>query len=279
MAYVVASPLPPLPAVNISNSPPSTTVTTITNYVDTPVVRGAPLPPGTPTLWYDMNNSDGFLNTTRVDGVRFSGTTSPDSQWSNLGSLGSAGNLYGGNSTGRPTFRLVGAAGKMNNMPAASSTGTEAPSVTFTDIPQPMTYGFILNFSSLAGTPVPYQGGSLGTDGHEIFSNSGNPEVFAGSFIQISSLTFQAGKWHMFLWQANGASSLARLDGVAASSSFNSGSAALGGAGLFAQAGVGNPMTGSIAEMIMYSGALSTQPAMTDIEAYFKDKYGSGFPQ
>lgn len=231
-----------------------------------------PLPPGTPTLWYDASNTDAFYDTLRADGVSFL-------DWINLGAQGTTGTMSQATAGSRPLFRTVGGAGKINNLPAVANDGTRHTLCTFTDIPQPITYAMIMLFTTVAGTPVAFQGGALGTDGHELFSNTANPEVYCGTFFQVTSLTFQANKWHMFLWQANGASSLARLDGVAASAPFDNGSNPLGGCGLFSQVGGGNPMVGSFAEFIAYSGALATHPALTTIEAYFKDKYGAGFPQ
>lgn len=259
---------PPYPEVVSAGSKPAGGGSA--RYPDPP--GGPPLPPGTPTLWYDGNNTDAFYNTLRADGVSFL-------DWINLGAQGTSGTLSQATAGARPLFRTVGEAGKINNLPAVANDGTRHTLCSFTDIPQPITYAMILKFTTVAGTPVAFQGGALGTDGHEMFSNTANPQVYCGTFFQVTSLTFQANKWHMFLWQANGASSLARLDGVAASAPFDNGAQPLGGCGLFSQGSGANPMVGSFAEFIAYSGTLATHPALTTIEAYFKDKYGAGFPQ
>jgi hypothetical protein len=231
------------------------------------LVLPIPLPPGIPLLQYDAHNTDGFLNSLRVDGLAFS-------PWANLGSVLGA-DIEDGFVPTQPTFSAIAQAGKLNNLPAVRGNGSSRLSINFgADIPQPLTYGMVFMSIDVSVDEVMFQGGNDGVNGHEIFHTGNKLEFYGGTFSGDTGLVIQSGKWHMLTLEINGSSSIIRLDGTQAGP-FNCGTDPLGGAGLLASSG-GFAMNGGIAECLVYpTGAQSA----ASLEPYFRCKYGAGFPQ
>lgn len=229
---------------------------------------GVPLPPGTPLLWYAADNSDGLGNTTRVDATAFS-------PWKNLGSKSGAdiSNIGGL----RPAWAAIGGVGKINNMPAVVGTGTQYlhSAVLSPTQAQPVTFGVIFMSVDVTGTEVIFQCSDSGANQIQV-SHIGGAHVWLSAGGNVDTgISLQSGKWHMLTCEFNGASTILRLDGTQ-SGPYNPGTALLGGVALFAQDSGGFPLTGRIAEWIAYPTA---SMSAANLEPYFRDKYGSVFPQ
>lgn len=252
---------PPTAASGITHyvNNPASNLSPATHYINSPLSTGVPLPPGAPLLSYLGDNTDGFGNTLRLDGVAFS-------PWKNLGSKASS-DL---SQLAMPVWRAIGGVGKLNNMPAVSASAGQYLAIDFAgaNLSQPLTYGIIWMTTDQTTTEVMCEGSlELAHIGPAIW-------MIGGGVNQNTGLNCQSNKWHMLTCEFNGASSFARLDGVP-SSTFNVGANQLVSFSLFAQASGGIPLTGRIAECQVYAQA---GQSAASLEAYYTDKYG-GFPQ
>lgn len=219
---------------------------------------------GSPLLWYSAQNIDGLSNSTMIDG-QLIGT------WVNLGSLGSAANLVGAGAA-RPTFRLGGVLGHLNNKSSVQWAGGQTMTTsTFTLTAQPITWVFLIR--GTAGASQVILGGNGSLNLHQLYNATGPIHVYAGSDVP-SGQSMVANTFHQVGFVANGASSTGNLDG-AVTGSLNPGATSIDGIRIGSDNGPGNFWTGYSTEIMAYSGSLVSQPTLPQITAPVTAYYGA----
>jgi hypothetical protein len=248
---------------NSPNGPPSP----LANYFDSPAAN----PPGTTYLWYDAQDISLSNNNLGInDG-------DPIGTWKNKGSAGSAGDITQATGGNKPTFKLLGASGKLNNRSTIQfSGGSKSLAVAAgLTVNQADMVALVVKTTNAALAQVFYQFGA-GYSQQFGVSGTGLWQLYAG--IQYTSaLAIAANQYFLLLATWNGASTVFRINKVADPGITTPGTNNATGLTVgFDPVAPGSPMTGEIAEMLVYTGTL---PAVADVEAYFDQKYGSGWPQ
>jgi hypothetical protein len=228
------------------------------------VSLGSLAPPGAPRLWFDAQNIDGTNNSSLVDGQTI-GT------WVNLGSAGAGGNATQATAGVRPFFRLVAAAGKLNNKSGVQSDGTRFMSTpVLSAIAQPSLIAALLRSETIPALEFMIGDATGAAGSQELIQQSGTAQERSSPTV-LNIGTMQAAKFHSMNGLFNIASSQGRVDGVAGSVG-TVGSGTNDGMTLFANAGGGSGLTGYIIEALSYVGG--GLPTAAAIEAYFVTKYG-----
>jgi hypothetical protein len=225
------------------------------------------VPPGTPSLWFDGQNIDGLNNSSLVDGQQL-GT------WLNLGSLGAGGNLVQATGATKPLFRLVAAAGKINNKSGVENTGTmQMSTLALTSQPQPNMVAFLYRQTALANGQLWDASTGGGRQFNQmLIAGPGTIQMFAGAGPVPTTAAIATGTWETVVNAFNGVSSYVRLNGVQ-TANVNPGTNALDSLRIFTDVSAVAPITGIIVELLEYSGG--SQPTAAQIEAYFTSKYGA----
>lgn len=228
-------------------------------------------PPGLAALefWHDSQNVDLTNNSSLVDGQAI-GT------WKNAGVRAALGDVLQATAANKPKWDLVASAGKLNNKSSIEcvDAARQMASGAFTTIPQPYQVAFVWRGTNAAnqivvtGLPIDPQIAVLTANSH-LSINAG------GGAVDVP-LVVSANVFHTCVITFNGASSVARVDGVA-SSAFNPGS--VGFQSVLVLMSSNSPggvlgLIGFLVEHLVYS----TPQVATDIEAYFAARYGA-FPQ
>jgi hypothetical protein len=225
-------------------------------------IGGGISPPGAPVLFFDAQNTDGTNNSSLVDGQQIA-------TWKNLGSLGAAGNIAQGTAGVRPFYRLVAAAGKINNKSAIESTGTHwMVGSAFTGLTQPTMVAIVWKSSSLAATATLFDGALGGNV--SVLNTTGALQGFSGAgYLPGQSIVVNT--WNVNIMTFNPSpNSQNRLNGANGASS-NAGGTLVTNAALFALTGGTTILNGMIEEVIIYTDA--TTPAQ--VEAYVATKLGA----
>jgi hypothetical protein len=221
-------------------------------------------PPGSPALWYDAQNVDGLNNSSMVDGQQV-GT------WVNLGSLGASGTLTQATASSRPIFRLVGAAGKINNKSAVEGVTVNTTFMQTSSFTAQGTVYYIAAVVKAKSNPgVAMLAGETG-DLFQWGLISGNQRLFQGGSSPTTGQTLTVGNWQSIGAQYNTASSFSTMDSVqSANVNVTVVSGILGQFIIFNNGGINSSFDGFIVEMLAYVGT----PAIAPINAYFVAKYG-----
>jgi hypothetical protein len=225
-------------------------------------------PPGSPLIWFDAQNIDGTNNSSLIDGQSI-GT------WTNLGSLGATGNAVQATAGLKPIFRLVAAAGKINNKSAVEFTAANSSCMATTTF---AGQGTTIYYAAIVKAKTSQGAGGWIVDGfagnrqqwgfvalqHRLFSASGAPTT--GQTIALNT------------WQSVGAqfsgtstSSFSRQEGVSSALVDTSPGASLTNIALGCGAGGAATFDGFIEELLVYVGT----PSIAPIEAYLTAKVGT----
>lgn len=223
--------------------------------------------PGSPILWFDAQNIDGLGNSNAAltDGQQV-GT------WVNLGSLGTSANLTQATGALRPLFRKVATAGKINNLSAVQSDGTQwTMSLSFATQNAPNLHLTVWRATDFAQQGDLYDG-AISRNILFFSLTTGGLNMYAGSAVTSTSQTVAAATWETTLANFQGATSWTRLNG-AQSGNLNPGTGNLDRIVMFSDS-VGTASTIAkcmIAEHVCWNGAA---PSSASIEAYVTAKYG-----
>ncbi len=225
-------------------------------------------PPGTPTLWFDAQNIDGLGNSSLVDGQQI-GT------WTNLSSLGAAANAVQATGGLRPTFKLLGSSGKINNKSSVLFTPTQwmqTPNVA--NQAQPNVICAVMKPIAGNGTIAD---GNDGVNRNDLLFSGGTFQLFAGTSLYNSAIAATAGSYHVLRALFNAASSTIRVNKATSTAGTSPGTAILDGLSIGVAGDATTPINGEIVELLVYGAG--TAPADALLDAYFDTKYGSSWPQ
>jgi hypothetical protein len=228
------------------------------------------IPPGAPVLWFDAQDINLLGNVGVAD-------NDPIGTWKNKGSFGASGDVVQGTAANRPLFKLVAAAGKLNNLSALRGDGSNDNLVSGVTavMTQPNLVCAVVRRSST--TDSVWIDGRVNTNRIEVIylnSSADQVAVNAGSS-QVSNKVVTQNTYHQVCATLNGASTALRVNKATATIG-NAGTQTADGITLFSNADPSAYMSGDIAEVLVYSGSL---PTVADVEAYFDAKYGSSWPQ
>lgn len=229
---------------------------------------GFPVPPGAPFLHFSAQDTDLVLSTTRVDAATFT-------PWKNGGSLT---NEDPAQPTAglRPTYRLIGDAGKLNNLSVVDFDGLDCltTGATFGNVAQPINYGIVFRADVVVGAQVIFAGDTDGVNSHQIWLNEDKLALYAGTHVTDVGLSaVVAGQWNLVTITVNGASSIVRKNGVQ-SSAINVNTNPLGAALLMGKGGDAFPVNGCLAHLAAWNDGTT----LAQIEAWLTAGYGA-FPQ
>jgi len=214
----------------------------------------------TAILGYSASNINGQSNVGFADGLQFS-------TWTNLGSLGTAGDATQATGGSRPTFiRNVGT--QINGRSAVRGAGGQSvATASFTAQVQPLTW-FALVKSDLTGSAQVFFGSLTSQEVFIAVGSPGNVQFYAGSTV-TSTLTMQANKYHSIMFAENGASSSGSLDGTG-TGAISTGAQGISQLTLMADSTPANWLKGDLCELWCYAGAAPTQPQWdASINAYY----------
>lgn len=233
------------------------------------ISSGLPPPPGTALWWFDPRSVDGQLNATMVDGQQI-GT------YTNLGSLGSAGNAIQATGALKPTFKLVGAAGKLNNTPTILCTPTQWLQTANVAVQtQPNLICFVGNPAD--GATRTFVDGNDAVNRNDTFSSAGVWEEFAGTALYNSTLAATAGLYHVVCSLFNGVSSTIRVNKTTSVAGTSPGAASLDGLSIGVAGDATSPCSGQIGAILVYGGGVI--PSQASIDAWYDAAFGSIWPQ
>jgi hypothetical protein len=231
--------------------------------IENHLATSGPVPPGAPVLWYDAQDVN-FGAAQPADGAAV--TT-----WKNKGSAGAGGDATQGVAGARPTFRLVGDVGTINDLSAVSFDGGDLlRSGAVSAMAQPTMIASVVQFN---GGAV-FHDGRDGVSRNQVWVGGGFFSLYAGSVV-TGNIAAVVGSYHQQVSVFNGASTTIRVD-KADSSTGNPGAAGLDGITIGAGGDDSGPLTGHVVELLVYNGSL---PSVADVEAYFDTKYGGTWPQ
>lgn len=189
--------------------------------------------------------------------------------WVNIGSLGATWNVTQGTAAAKPTFRLIGSAGKMGNAPAVQFDGGDW---LFTGViaaqAQPVT---VMAITRVTGSGAELFMGGEAPNRIWFYSNTRVLTTYAGAFGAGQTLT--AGAIQCSTTLVSGASSIGSMDGVPGSSydaSTNTfDNVVIGASG----SGGGSFLTGLIYQLAVWGGA--GQPSQASLYAYSASNFGA----
>jgi len=233
------------------------------------ISAGLPPPPGTALLWFDPRSVDGQLNASMIDGQQI-GT------YVNLGTLGSAMNAVQATAGLRPTFKLLGSAGKLNNTPTVLCTPTQwmqTPNMTLQA--QPNMVCFVGNpADALTRT---FADGNDAINRNDTFSSAAVWQQFAGTALNNSGLAATAGSYHVVSSFFNGTSSTIRANKVTSTPGTSPGAAGLDGLSIGVAGDATSPCSGQVGAILVYGAGVI--PSQASIDAWFDAAFGSSWPQ
>ncbi len=223
-------------------------------------------PPGTPVLWFDAQNIDGTNNSSLIDGQAI-GT------WTNLSSLGAAGNAVQATGGLKPTFKKVASAGKLNNLSSVLLTPTQwMQTANVATWNQPNTIWVVVN--NAGGGTRTFVDGNDASNRNDLLATA-TWEMFAGTALSDSTIAATTGKYMAIRATFNGASSSMRINKTSTGALATPGAALLDGLSIGVGGDATSPGAGEIVEIVVYNSAT----ADTFLDSYFDTKYGSSWPQ
>lgn len=222
----------------------------------------APVPAGSPLVWYDVLDMNGSSNLGLVDGASIAA-------YKNKGTLGSAWDCTTGSAT-LPKFKKIGTPGAVNNLPMLSFDGTQWIA-TAVNAAQATTFTIAALFlaTDLAAARFVIDGGTGGRAGWDVEQTTGLITL-TGSGVFTTNKSIAAQTYNLVVANYAPATSSLRLNG-STSNSGNPIPAGLTGVTLGGFIGGGALWKGLMGDVLVYADGTSNAA----IESYYVGKFGA----